>query len=101
MTEITVGSITDFGPSQMKEFRFKELEFLVTNVNGTFHVLRNTCTHRGCKLSNGTLNGEIIRCPCHGSEFNVRSGTVVKGPAKEAVLSYPVRLDSGNILITI
>ena len=101
MTEITIGSITDFGPSQMKEFRFKELEFLAVNINGTFHVLRNSCTHRGCKLSNGTLNGEIVHCPCHGSEFNVRSGIVVKGPAKEALPSYPARVENGNISIII
>jgi nitrite reductase/ring-hydroxylating ferredoxin subunit len=101
MPEITISGVSDIAPSRMKEFTVKELELLVVNLNGSFYVLRNICTHRGCKLSNGTLTGEIVRCPCHGSEFNVRSGIVVKGPALEAVVSYPAIVGNGNISVTI
>jgi nitrite reductase/ring-hydroxylating ferredoxin subunit len=101
MPEITVSAVSEIAPSQMKEFTYKELELLVVNVNGSFYVLKNKCTHMGCKLSNGTLTGEIVRCPCHGSEFSVRSGIVVKGPARDAELSYPVHVGNGNISITI
>jgi nitrite reductase/ring-hydroxylating ferredoxin subunit len=55
----------------------------------------------GCKLSGGKLEGETVRCPCHGSVFNVRTGEVVKGPAKKPVLSYTVTVENGELSIDI
>jgi len=101
MTETTIGIITDIGPSVMKEFKIKELDILVININGEFHAIKNSCSHRGCKLSNGILRGENVLCPCHGSVFNVISGAVVKGPAKEALISYPVLVVDSKITIQI
>lgn len=57
----------------------------VANVDGTLHAFDDTCTHRGCSLADGTLDGTIVTCPCHGSQFDVTTGAVVRGPAAEPV----------------
>jgi cytochrome b6-f complex iron-sulfur subunit len=53
------------------------------------------CTHQGNEL---TVNGDILTCSAHGSEFD-KKGTVVKGPAEKNLLSFPVKIDNQNLYI--
>ncbi len=71
---------------------------LVANVNGAYYAIGNICTHMGCNISDGTLKGETVQCPCHGSNFNVKTGAVVKGPAKNPEPSYILRVDGDKVL---
>ena len=75
---------------------------LVANVDGKCYAIGDKCTHRGCKLSGGTLkeNG-IVQCPCHGSNFDVKTGNVVKGPAKTPEPAYQVKMEKDDILVNI
>jgi len=41
----------------------------------------DTCTHEECSLADGELDGGVIVCPCHGSEFDASTGAVIQGPA--------------------
>ncbi|MFA3783998.1 ubiquinol-cytochrome c reductase iron-sulfur subunit [Melioribacteraceae bacterium 4301-Me] len=52
------------------------------------------CTHQQCTV--GPFQNGISTCPCHGSQYNT-SGSVVRGPAPQALKSYTTKLD-GNIL---
>ncbi len=74
---------------------------LVANVNGQYYAIGNTCTHRGCTVSEGILTGDKVQCPCHGSTFNVRTGDVVKGPAKKPEPSFKLRVDGDQILASL
>ncbi len=74
---------------------------LIANVGGTYYAVRNICTHMGCHLSDGTLKGERVQCPCHGSTFDVRTGTVVKGPAKNPEPSFKVVIKDDEIVVEI
>jgi nitrite reductase/ring-hydroxylating ferredoxin subunit len=74
---------------------------LVANLEDKYYSIRNVCTHMGCHLSDGTLKGEVITCPCHGSRFSVKNGSVVGGPAKKLEPTYQVKVESDQILISI
>jgi len=74
---------------------------LIANVGGTYYAIRNICTHMGCRLSDGTLKAERVQCPCHGSTFDVRTGAVLKGPAKEAEPSFKVVIKGDEIVVDI
>jgi 3-phenylpropionate/trans-cinnamate dioxygenase ferredoxin subunit len=45
------------------------------------------------------LTGTTLMCPCHGSKYDVTSGAVLRGPATEALETYEVREQDGNIEI--
>lgn len=51
------------------------------DVNGEKVVVEDWCTHRGGPLSEGTLENAIVTCPWHGSQFDLKSCGVLKGPA--------------------
>lgn len=65
----------------------------VFNVDGNFCATQATCTHRGGPLSQGELDGATVTCPLHGSQFNVYSGDVLRGPATEPLMTYRVVVD--------
>ena len=52
-------------------------------------------------IAEGELEETTIVCPCHGSEFDVRTGEVVNPPARDPVGSYPVTVEDGQIRIEI
>jgi len=55
-----------------------------------------TCGERVCPLSGGLLAGTTLMCQCHGSRFDVTTGSVIDGPATDALNVYEVReVDEG------
>ncbi|MBI3746953.1 MAG: Rieske 2Fe-2S domain-containing protein [Chloroflexi bacterium] len=93
-----VGKITDIGAGQMRVVRVGDAKVSLANVGGTFYAFDDTCTHQGCSLASGELSGTTVTCPCHGREFDVRSGEVLEGPADEPVATA-VEIDGDDIVV--
>jgi nitrite reductase/ring-hydroxylating ferredoxin subunit len=68
-------------------------------VNGRFCATDDTCTHEDASLSTGSLRGELVKCPLHGSRFNVCTGEALEEPAEQNLKTYPVRVEGDNILV--
>jgi cytochrome P450/nitrite reductase/ring-hydroxylating ferredoxin subunit len=64
-----------------------------------FVAFQDTCTHEECPLSDGELDGPVVVCPCHGSEFDVRTGDVLTPPALEPLPIYEAREEDGELLV--
>jgi 3-phenylpropionate/trans-cinnamate dioxygenase ferredoxin subunit len=100
MTEfVALGQAEDLEEGGMGAFDVQGTTIAVANVAGAFHAFDDTCTHQQCSLAEGDLEGSTVICPCHGSEFDVESGAVLRGPATEPVATYEVRLEDGNLEI--
>jgi uncharacterized protein YbjT (DUF2867 family)/nitrite reductase/ring-hydroxylating ferredoxin subunit len=65
----------------------------VFNIDGGFCATQAMCTHRQGPLSEGSCDGTTVACPLHGAEFNVWTGAVVRGPAKDPLKTYRVTVD--------
>ncbi len=74
-------------------------EIAIANVGGEFFAFSNSCTHRGGPLGEGILTGDIVECPFHAGQFNVRTGEAVSPPPTEPVRTYPVRVEGGEIRV--
>ncbi len=64
---------------------------------GHFKAFSAVCTHQGCivdKVANGTID-----CPCHGSQFSIKSGRVVAGPAPSPLPHRPITVAGGKITL--
>ena len=60
----------------------------VFNVAGRFCATQAKCTHRGGPLNEGKLEGSTVTCLWHGAQYNVCTGTVLRGPATVPVKIY-------------
>lgn len=70
---------------------------VVRTADGTIRALHDRCSHRGCSLADGTIEGETIECPCHGSRFSFRDGHVERGPAGAPQPAFEARETAGRI----
>ena len=73
--------------------------YAVCNVDGTFYVVDDTCTHDDGPLGEGRLDGCAIVCPRHGARFDVRDGRVLSMPAAYPIRAYETKLEDGQVMI--
>lgn len=95
---IPIAEADQIAPGEMRRFDVAGTHVNVTNVGGRLYAIDDTCTHMGCSLANGSLEGTVVTCACHGSQFDVTSGTVLRGPAQRPVRSIPLAIESGQVL---
>ena len=89
-------------PLKANEFRISEVppgsvllvgDWAVFNVDGGFCATQARCSHRQGALSEGTLDGSTVTCPLHGAQFNIWTGAVLHGPARDPLKTYRVTVD--------
>lgn len=68
-------------------------DVVIARAGNEWLAVADACTHAGCPFSEeADLEDGVIICNCHGSEFDLRTGEVLRGPAERPVRTYPVRV---------
>jgi nitrite reductase/ring-hydroxylating ferredoxin subunit len=99
---VMVGSAADVTPGELAAFEVEGIRIAVANANGRFFAIDDTCTHEQCSLAaEGTLEGTIVTCGCHGAQFDVMTGAVLAPPAPEPVKAYPLHVEDGNLVVEV
>jgi 3-phenylpropionate/trans-cinnamate dioxygenase ferredoxin subunit len=110
-----VGRASELEPGDRKIVTAEGRSIGVFNVNGSFYALRNSCPHQAAPLCLGSIKGmtlpgkpgeyiwaregEILRCPWHGWEFDLTTGRSIFNPHKTRVRAYDVTIehDPGDV----
>ncbi len=71
-------------------------DVLLVKRGAVIHAMADRCAHMGCPLHEGELDGNIVRCGCHGSEFTL-DGALVHGPATNGQPRFDVRISAGTV----
>jgi nitrite reductase/ring-hydroxylating ferredoxin subunit len=96
---VEAGKAGELAPGTMRRVDLRGRRILLVNVAGRICAVDDTCTHEDASLSTGVLRGELVKCPLHGSRFNVCTGKALEEPAEVDLKTYPVRLEGGRILV--
>jgi nitrite reductase/ring-hydroxylating ferredoxin subunit len=105
---VTVADAEELKPGQMKLLHLNGRRWVVARTgagdaaegelsNQSFAVFEDRCPHRGGSLADGCLVDGTVQCPWHGSQFDVKTGHVVAGPAKDNIATCEVLIDGGNV----
>ena len=110
-----IGTVAEIPPGARKIATIAGREIGVFNVGGEFFALLNRCPHQGGALCKGTLiglvtskepgqftwsrSGEMLKCPWHGWEYDVRTGQSWCDPDDTKVKLYPVSIEPGATLV--
>jgi len=96
---VRIGNVKDVAARQIRAFDLTGTKVAVANADGHLYAFDDTCTHRGCSLATGRLDGTTLTCSCHGSQFDVTSGAVIRGPAARPVRSRSVQIAGEDLLV--
>jgi 3-phenylpropionate/trans-cinnamate dioxygenase ferredoxin subunit len=110
-----LANISDLAEGTVKKYQVEDKEVLIAKVEGKYYAAQNKCPHFGGDLSKGKLEGTIVTCPRHGSQFNLTDGSVVrwlkgtglissigktlKSPQK--LSTYQIKVDGQGIIVEI
>lgn len=98
-TYVTVMPEADLEPNRPTQGDASGTPVLLVKQNEDIYALYDVCTHAGCSLAGGKLDGRSIICPCHGSQFDLKDGSVIHGPATMREPHFDVRVRDGQIEI--
>jgi nitrite reductase/ring-hydroxylating ferredoxin subunit len=115
MARHVVGRVGEIAPSASKVVQAGGREIAVFNIDGAYFAVLNRCPHEGAPLGLGRLTclvessrpgqyqvsrrGEMLRCPWHGWEFDIRTGQSYCDPERLKVRSYTVQVQTGAALV--
>jgi len=101
MSFVKVASAKDLGSGKMVGVKAGDEGILVVNLEGRYYAIGNRCTHAGCTLSGGELRGGVVECPRHDSQFDVKTGRVVGGPAQKPEPLFKLKVEGDQISVSI
>src|SRR5438445_12901695 len=88
---VKVAQASELEPNHGKLVEVQGKKIALFNLDGKFHAINNTCTHRGGPLSDGELDGDEVTCPSHRARCKVMTCEVRSSPASKRVISYKDR----------
>ena len=110
-----VARVEDIPPGGRKILKVRGREVGVFNLDGTYYALKNVCVHQGARVCLGKVTGttlpskvyefkygregQILRCPWHGWEYDIKTGRSLFDE-KVGVVSYPVTVEDGQIYVS-
>ena len=107
MTKQIVATTTDLGPEEAKLVELDAADgstvpvALVRDADGEFHAISDICSHGAVSLSDGEVEGCVVECWLHGSQFDVRTGRPLQLPATQPVPVYPVTVEGDQVFVDI
>jgi nitrite reductase/ring-hydroxylating ferredoxin subunit len=115
VTRHVVARAADLMPGTRKLVTVEGRGIVVLNIKGELFALSNTCPHKGASLANGLLTGlvrstkpgeyqyeragEILRCPWHQWEFDVRTGRSYCDPRRLRLMQFPIAIEPGASVV--
>jgi uncharacterized membrane protein/nitrite reductase/ring-hydroxylating ferredoxin subunit len=99
--EISVATIDELKVNQMKLVHIKNKRIVICKTEKGYAAFDDHCPHRGGSLAGGSMICGTVQCPWHGSQFDAHTGIVMAGPAKESIVSYPVKISETNVFLVL
>lgn len=109
-----VAKIDELKSGAMKAANVAGRQILLARVGDKYYAVDNVCTHMEGNLSQGKLEGTVVTCPVHGSQFDITNGRVLRWletgqtskegksvkPAKDLTV-YSVKVEDGRVLVKV
>jgi len=99
--QLTVCPLAAVPLGEMRCVSLSDRNVLVAHTDSGVYVADEMCTHEDARLCDGNLNGTRVKCPLHGSRFELTTGEVLDDPAEENLVVYPVTIVDEMITISL
>ncbi len=82
---------------EMRCVEIIDRRLLVAHTEAGVFVADEMCTHEDARLCDGNLSGTLVKCPLHGSRFDLQTGQVLDDPAEDKLAIYPASVQDNTI----
>jgi nitrite reductase/ring-hydroxylating ferredoxin subunit len=94
---VRVCAKSEVAPGSVRAFAVGDKTLAVYNIDGTFYVTDDECTHAAASLADGMIDGDVIECCMHMGSFHIPSGKVVEPPCEVPLRTYQVVLRAEDV----
>ncbi len=112
---VEVIKANDLKDGQMKAVKAGGQDVLVAKVGGKFYAAESKCPHMGGNLAQGKLEGTVVTCPLHASQFELKDGSVIRWTnwpgivvaatklirRPRAIKTFPVKVEGDKVLVEV
>lgn len=98
---IKVASLKDLAVSKLMRIKTDTTDICLAYVDGKVFAVDDMCSHEDASLAKGSLHGECVKCPLHGSRFDLNSGEALDEPAEDKIKTYKVKIQDNDILVAL
>ena len=112
---VVVGKFTELASGAMKEVPVSGVPVLLAKIGDKVYATQGRCPHMGGVLAQGKLEGDVVTCPRHKSQFALTDGKVIRWmtgsglytaigtllKSPRGLKTYPVKVEGDNILVKI
>lgn len=81
MAYIALEKLQQLHDGYRRALRVAGRELLLMQEEGQVYLMANRCPHMDAPLLYATVVNQVLRCPLHGIEFDLRSGRPLGGAA--------------------
>src|SRR5687767_11882334 len=99
--EVRVGRADELEVDQMKLLHLDGRRIVLARTKDGWVAFDDRCPHRGGSLAGGVMICGTVQCPWHGSQFDVRMGSVKAGPADQGIRTYRVQVDGNEVRLVV
>lgn len=96
---VKVARVGQVPPGRLKRVELAGRLICLANVDGQIYAVDDDCTHISGPLDQGDLTGCVLECPLHIAHFDVRTGQVLRGPAREDLPTYAVYVQGDDVYV--
>ena len=96
---VKVAHLREVPPGEMTVIELDSHLICLAWFDGRLYAVEDDCTHVGGPLDEGELQGAVLTCPWHLAQFDVRTGHVLRGPARADLPTYAVRVEGEDVLV--
>lgn len=97
--KVPVCDLSAIPVGEMRCVSLSDRNVLAAHTSAGVFVADEMCTHEDARLCDGNLNGTVVKCPLHGSRFELTTGQVLDDPADQNLKVYPASVRDGVIVI--
>jgi len=98
---VHLASLKDLQTRKLICSKTNSYRILLALAEDKVYAVDDMCTHEDASLSKGSLHGDCVKCPLHGSRFRLQTGEALDDPAEEALNTYEVKVEGDDILVAI
>lgn len=96
---VKVARVEEIAPGELLRVEIAGRLVCLANVDGAIYAVDDDCTHISGPLDQGELEGPVLTCPLHLARFDVRTGAVLRGPARDDLPTFRVVVHDGDIYV--